>query len=72
MMDRGADRNSGKDDALTFVSHNGMLTLVKSYSGKPRCITPIILHFILCMYIKFQELNENHLHIYISLLYESY
>jgi hypothetical protein len=33
-MDRGADRNSVKDGALTIVSHNGMLTLVIFYPGK--------------------------------------
>jgi hypothetical protein len=48
--------------------HGGMLTLVKSYPGKPRCITLIILHFILCLCIKFQKFNEIHLYIYIYIL----
>jgi hypothetical protein len=34
-MDRGADQNGRKNGALTIVSQNGMLTLVKSYLGKP-------------------------------------
>jgi hypothetical protein len=64
-MDRGADWNSGNNDALMIVSHNGMLTLVKSYTGKPRCITPIFytLYYVIC--IRFGVLNETHLHLYI-------
>ena len=33
--------------------------------GKPRCITPILLQFKLYLCIKFKELNETHLHIYL-------
>ena len=64
-MDRGDDRSSRRDGALVIVSPRWKANLVISYPGKPRCITSIILHFILCLCIKFKELDETHLHIYI-------
>jgi hypothetical protein len=37
---------SKKDGALMIVSHRWNANLVVFYLGKPRCITPIILHLI--------------------------
>jgi hypothetical protein len=44
-MDHGVIWSNRKNGAMMIVSPDGMLILVLSYPGKPRCITPIILHF---------------------------
>jgi hypothetical protein len=71
MMDCGLDRGGRKDGVGRSGRHDGILTLVIFYPGKPRCLTPIILHFILCLCIKLKELNETHL-LYIYIPYKSY
>jgi hypothetical protein len=54
MADHGVIWSSGKDGDSRIGARDGMLTLVIFYSGKPRCITLIILYFILYLCIKFK------------------
>jgi hypothetical protein len=54
MTDRGIIWSSGKHGDSMIVARDGVLTLVIYYLGRLRCITPIILYFILCLCIKFK------------------
>jgi hypothetical protein len=69
MMDHGVGWSSRKVVSWWSYHRDEMLILVIFYPGKPRCITPIILHFILCLCIKFKGIEWNPLvYTYIHIL----